>query len=62
MKARYLLISVMLMISGALGAQQRCDASAYMQQQLANDPTLRLKIASIEQFTQAKLNASATSR
>lgn len=63
MKARYFLIAVLLMLSGALDAQQRCDASAYLQKQLTADPSLSLKIASIEQYTQAKLSASAyTSR
>ena len=58
MKARYFLIAIMLMMSGALGAQQRCDAYQYMQQQIAADPSLRLRLDAIETFTRNHSNVS----
>ena len=63
MKARTLLFSLLLMIYGGLLAQQRCDAYPYLQQQMAADPSLRLKLDAIETFTRNHSNpANYTSR
>ncbi len=60
MKARLWLYLMMFLITGTVAAQQRCVSADYLQKQIAADPALRLKIASIEQFTQAKTAAYAS--